>query len=106
MNPFKVVRTLVLALIMFFALKLLGFSSALAGLGALIPLLFGCIDLMAATVFSLTGCVFIFAVAVTLFPTQYMMLKKLVGVGIMQASTRAQISGSNASTNGAGDDKK
>ena len=98
---FRAVRSFVLALIMFFALRTLGFSPGGAVLGALIPLVLGTVDVMAATAFSLTGCIFIFAVAVALFPTQYAMLKNLAGMGMEQVAPEATPSSPDASSNGA-----
>ena len=95
---FQVLRSFALALIMYVSVKALGLTAPQAGLAAAIPLILGIIDVMTATAFSMTGCVFILAVLAHVFPGGFLVVKSLAASVIKEAGAAMGIPNSNAST--------
>ncbi len=87
MDPFlfRILRSFVMATIMFFSVKSLGLPASAATIAALIPLLLGIVDVMAPTAYGITAIIFILAVVVHVFPEQYESLKKMAGEGLAEA---------------------
>lgn len=65
---FRISKSVLLALIMFFSLRFVGISDSSALTICLIPLVLGSIDVLASFSYMLTGLVFIFACASSLLP--------------------------------------
>ena len=80
MDPFlfRILRSFMMAFIMFFSVKSLGLGPGAATISALIPLLLGIVDVMAPSAYSITAMIFILAVVVHVFPDQYKSMKKLM----------------------------
>jgi len=86
MDPFlfRILRSFVMAIIMFFSVKSLGLPASAATIAASIPLLLGIVDVMAPIAYGITAIIFILAVVVHVFPQQYESLKKMAGEGLAQ----------------------
>ena len=80
MDPFlfRIIRSIVMALIMFFSCIGLGLNGGASILAASIPLLLGIIDVAAPTMFSLTAVIMVLAVVVHIFPEPFKAIKNVV----------------------------
>jgi len=84
MDPFlfRIIRSIVMAIIMFFSVKSFGLSTGAATIASFVPLLLGIVDVMAPTAFGISAIVFILAIIINVFPEQYESLKKMAGKGL------------------------
>jgi len=87
MDPFlfRIIRSIVMAIIMLFSVKAFGFPASAATIAALIPLLLGVVDVMAPTAWGITALIFILAATVHVLPEQYEFLKKQAGFCLPEA---------------------
>ncbi|MFZ0616823.1 MAG: hypothetical protein WAN16_10320 [Chthoniobacterales bacterium] len=90
MDPFlfRIIRSFIMGIIMFFSVKSLGFTASAATIAALIPLLLGVVDVMSPTAYGITAIIFILAVIVHVFPDQYEEMKKMAGDGLSEVHAR------------------
>jgi hypothetical protein len=86
MDPFlfRIIRSFIMAIIMFFSVKSFGLSAGAATIASFVPLLLGIVDVMAPTAYGITAIIFILAVIVHVFPEQYESLKKMTGEGLTE----------------------
>jgi hypothetical protein len=80
MDPFlfRIIRSIVMAIIMFFSMKSFGLSTGAATIASFVPLLLGIVDVMAPTAFGITALVFILTVIIHIFPVQFSSMKQMV----------------------------
>jgi hypothetical protein len=65
---FRIGKSVILAIIMYFSLRFLGISSGASFIVSLIPSVLGSLDVMTGKVYALTGLVFIIACGSALAP--------------------------------------
>jgi hypothetical protein len=73
MSPiiYNTLRSLVLAIIVFFSLQSLGFSAGQSVVGGLFPLFLGLLNISVGSAFTLSAAVFFVAIVAHLFPSHY-----------------------------------
>lgn len=87
---FKFLRILPVALIMFFSIKMMGFSDQQGMIAALIPVVLGMLDLMVGLAFGVTAIIFILAILIHVFPDQVAMAHKIIGKDLQASSVESK----------------
>ncbi len=75
---FKFLRILPVALVMFFSIKMMGFSNQQGFIAALIPIVLGMLDLMVGLAFGVTAIIFVIAILLQVFPNQVDMVRQVI----------------------------
>ncbi|MCE9588660.1 MAG: hypothetical protein K8R57_10150 [Verrucomicrobia bacterium] len=83
---FKFLRILPVALIMFFSIKMMGFSDQQGIIAALIPVVLGMLDLMVGLAFGVTAIIFVAAMLMHVFPDQTAIAHKIIGQHLQASS--------------------
>lgn len=87
---FRVPKSILLTLIMFFSLRYLGISNSTSAVVSLIPLVLGSISVLTSVSYILTGLVFIAACGSSLLPELHINAKDIVDFAKSDAAVKKE----------------